>query len=303
MAACLAGLATARPEAAPTPPPEELRTFPTAEDAAAALVRACGADARGDLAAMFGAKALALIETSDEGENRLMRKRFATSCEDRLRLVQGEGGAMTLVVGEQEWPFPIPIVPSGGGWRFDAAAGVQELLDRRIGRNELDAIASLRAWLVAQAEYAASDHDGDRVREYAQRLVSTAGLQDGLYWPVPEGSVEPLSPLGPLVLAADPDYVETREPGMPWQGYRMRILTRQGRNAPGGPHSYVLNGNMVAGCALIAWPAEHGRTGVMTFLVSHHGTIYQRDMGPTTDKVVERITSFDPGRGWQEVQP
>jgi hypothetical protein len=285
-------------------PPAEAgpQRFPTPEAAVEALLAACPEEGTEALAAIFGSEHLEALTTSDPAEDRSNRMRFHAACQEGRRLREGPDGSRILLVGEDEWPFPIPLVRDAGGWRFDAAAGGQEIVKRRVARNELEAIAACRAYLTAQAEYASADRDGDGVREYAQRLVSSEGRRDGLYWRVDEGSGERPSPLGPLVLAADPAYVATRTPSSPWHGYRMKVLTRQGPHAPGGAHPYVLNGNMVAGCALVAWPAEPGRTGEKSFIVSHHGTLYERDLGPHAAELGEALEAFDPGPGWEPVR-
>ena len=201
---------------------------------------------------------------------------------------------MELIVGEEEWPFPILIVQEEEGWSFDTEDGIEEIVDRRIGRNELAAIAIARAYVDAQIEYARSDRDGDDVLEYAQRLASTPGERDGLYWEAE--SEEDLSPFGPLMQGAE-RYLETKEPGDPIKGYYFRILTRQGGNPPGGSHDYVINGNMIAGFALVAYPADYENSGVMTFVVSHRGKVHQKDLGEFSE-----MDEYDPDHTWTEVE-
>jgi Protein of unknown function (DUF2950) len=198
-----------------------------------------------------------------------------------------------LAIGESDWTLPIPIVKRGDSWRFDTRAGGDEIRTRRIGSNELAAIQAALAYYDAQKDYALVDRNGDGVLEYAQRVVSTPGKNDGLYWAALAG--EPDSPLGPL-------FGDDR-PGDDYHGYYFRILKAQGPNAPGGAYDYRINGRMVSGFALVAWPVKYGDTGVMTFMVSHDGKLYERDLGPGTDAAARAVTRFDPGPAWQAVSP
>jgi hypothetical protein len=194
-------------------------------------------------------------------------------------------------------------VKKDGGWYFDTDTGKDELLNRRIGTNELGTIQVLRAYVDAQREYASSDHDGDEVLEYAQRLVSSPGKEDGLYWPPAyDGD---MSPLGPLVAYAQeegysPELREEKEVERgPFHGYYFKILTRQGKHAPGGKYNYVVNGNMIGGFALVAWPAEYGDSGIMTFIVNQQGRVYQKDLGPATSKTAKKVREYDPDPTWK----
>lgn len=215
-----------------------------------------------------------------------------------LRLVADGPDRMTVILGRQAWPMPIPLVRSEQGWRFDTAAGLEEIIDRRIGRNELAAIGLARVYVEAQAAYASADRDDDEVLEYAQKLASTPGRRDGLYWePGDDGEASPLASFA----ARAAEYLGYRREGEPYRGYRFRILTGQGPNPPGGEYDYVINGNMIAGFALVAWPVDHGNSGVMTFVVSHQGRIFQKDLGPDTAKLAEAITRYDPDASWTEV--
>jgi hypothetical protein len=196
-----------------------------------------------------------------------------------------------LLLGDDLWPFPFPLVNAEGKWAFDTGAGLEEVVNRRIGENELQAIATARAYVDAQEEYRETDWDGDGVLEYARKLISTPGNYDGLYWPAAEGVPE--SPAGAFVDSAG------EEPsGQGYYGYRFRILEDQGENVAGGKYDYVINDNMIAGFALIAWPIEYDVTGVNTFVVSHHGAVYEKDLGPDTAAAVEKITTFDPDKSW-----
>jgi Protein of unknown function (DUF2950) len=215
-----------------------------------------------------------------------------------LRLVAEAPDRMTVILGRQAWPMPIPLVRGEQGWRFDTEAGLEEIIDRRIGRNELAAIEFARVYGDAQAAYASEDHDGDEVLEYAQQLASTPGQRDGLYWPPGDDGEE--SPLAAFAAKAA-EYLGYRQTGEPYRGYRFRILTAQGPNPPGGEYDYVINGNMIAGFALVAWPADHGNSGVMTFVLSHQGRLYQKDLGPETEAAAGAMTRYDPDASWTEV--
>jgi hypothetical protein len=208
-----------------------------------------------------------------------------------LRVEEIAPDRRALLLGEDLWPFPFPVVNAEGKWAFDTGAGLEEVVNRRVGENELQAIATARAYVDAQEEYRETDWDGDGVLEYARKLISTPGNYDGLYWPSAEGVPE--SPAGAFVDAAG------EEPsGQGYYGYRFRILESQGENVAGGKYDYVINDNMIAGFALIAWPIEYDVTGVNTFVVSHHETVYEKDLGPDTAAAAEKITTFDPDKSW-----
>jgi hypothetical protein len=204
------------------------------------------------------------------------------------------------VVGDQAWPVPIPIVKVGDRWRFATEQGIDELTNRRIGGNESNAIYVLRAYVAAQRAYAASDRDGDGVMQYARKLASAPGKKDGLYWPSDAAKGEEASPLGPLV-AESTAYFAGRKEGDPYRGYRFKILTQQGANAPGGAYNYIINGRMIAGFGMVAYPAVYGQSGVMTFIVNQAGKIYQRDLGKNGAATSAAMTTFNPGPGWKDV--
>jgi hypothetical protein len=203
-----------------------------------------------------------------------------------------------VLIGPDAWPFPIPLVRSGTDWRFHTAEGIEEIVNRRIGANELTTIAACRFYLAAQRQYASKIRDASGVRKFAQRLVSTSGKQDGLYWDPAVANGEE-SPFGPNIA----EFLRSgRKAGEPYHGYYYRILTRQGATVPGGRYSYVINGNMIAGFALVAFPAEYGNTGVMTFLVSHHGKVYQKDLGARTVEIAKAMQEYNPDATWTEAR-
>jgi hypothetical protein len=230
-------------------------------------------------------------------------KNFSTALAETNYLVRSSDKLVILEVGDDLWPFPVPIAKSGGGWYFDTETGKDELLNRRIGNNELATLPVMRAYVDAQREYATLDHDGDGVLEYAQRLVSSPGKEDGLYWP-PDLNGQ-LSPLGPLVAYAQAEGYspelredETEVERGPYHGYYFKILKRQGPHAPGGKYDYIINGNMIAGFALVAWPADYGNSGIMTFIVNQQGRVYQKDLGANTAKLVTKMDTYDPDPSW-----
>jgi hypothetical protein len=274
--------------------PQAQRIFETPEAAVEALLDAIERDDVDALLGVLGREHENAIVTPDWNAERDARRKIVEAAKQRQQLSRVDDGVMELIVGEQEWPFPIPIVQEEEGWGFDTAEGIDEIVDRRVGGNELAAIAVARAYVDAQIEYARWDRDGDDVLEYAQRLASTPGKRDGLYWEA--GSEQDLSPFGPLVQGAE-RYLETKQPGDPIKGYYFRILTGQGANPPGGRYDYVINGNMIAGFALVAYPADHGNSGVMTFVVNHRGKVHQKDLGEFTG-----MDEYDPDDSWTEVE-
>jgi hypothetical protein len=243
-----------------------------------------------------------MIASGDAAETAVVRAKAAEALA-AFRVLDSRGeDRRVLLMGVNAWPFPIPLVRKGGVWRFATEEGVEELINRRIGGNENNALVVLRAYLDAQREYASVDRDGDGVLQYARKLASTEGKQDGLYWPADPAKGEEESPLGPLV-AASSEYLKGHTKSDPFRGYHFRILTRQGKSAAGGAYNYVINGRMIAGFAMVAYPHDYGTTGVMSFIVSHNGKIYQKDLGENSAKLGAAMSSFDPGTGWKEVAP
>jgi Protein of unknown function (DUF2950) len=277
------------------PPTSAPQTFATAQQAVDALIAANRSNDVSALGHILGADASTLISSGDETQDKTDRARFVEAYETHHRLLATDAGKMTLLVGTKEWPLPIPLVRSNGAWSFDSPAGVKELLYRRIGSNELAAINVCRALYQAQRDYAATGHDGNPAGVYAQRFRSEPGTQNGLYWPVAEG--EPESPAGPLVADAEAAGYEQGK-RHPFHGYYFRILKAQGPNVRGGAKDYVVDGKMTGGFAILAYPVEYGASGIMTFLVSRYGTVFQKDLGDATAETARAMTAFDPDASW-----
>jgi hypothetical protein len=271
------------------------RAFGSPEAAIASLLDALAAQDDAAALEIFGAEHADELLGEDRDAAREEQARFVAAASRSLELRPDGEGRRIAYVGPRGVPFPIPIVFDGRAWGFATEEGVDELANRRIGGNELRTIDVMRAYVGAQTDYASEDRDADEVLEYAQHIRSSPGQQDGLYWPTAADQLP--SPVGPLLASA----VEARDVGDAYNGYHYRILARQGDNPPGGAYDYVINGNMIAGFALIAWPAEYDHFGVMTFLVSHQGKVYEKDLGPETAEVVAAIDAYDPDATWTEV--
>jgi len=284
--------APAAPAAAAATP---AKGFPSKEEAAKALIEACAKNDDDALKALFGSTSADLVQSGKDMEAEKDRAGFAKAAARKLTFEE-DGGKTVLVVGDEEWPCPVPLVKDGDVWRFDAETGRKEMLARRIGENELTAIQICKDYIEAQAAYASKDRDGDKVREFAQKLLSTTGQHDGLYWG--DATADDPSPFGAM-LSPYKDFMDGTG-AAPFKGYYWRILKQQGDKAPGGAHSYVINGNMIAGFALLGVPADYRKTGVMTFIVSNHGTVYQKDLGANTLELAKSITTFDPDETWDE---
>ena len=237
-----------------------------------------------------------IVESGDDVADAEMRQRFLSAYDARNSIRTEGNKKATLILGADDFPFPIPLVNGRTGWEFDTAAGRREVLYRRIGRNELDAIQTSLAFVDAQNEYAEKDRTGEGAGVYAQRVVSSPGKKDGLFW---RDDSDP-SPLGELMAQASAEGYKA-EQAEPYHGYYFRILRGQGSDAPGGAFNYVVKGKMIGGFALIAYPAEYGNSGVMTFMVNHAGTVYQKDLGDRTARIVARIILFDPDQTWKKV--
>jgi Protein of unknown function (DUF2950) len=277
-------------------------TYATPEAAVEALASALQADSDAAMLAIFGEEHRALIIQSDRAAASATRAKIFAAMQTLRVLNEPSPDRRVLLIGDEAWPVPIPIVRVGERWRFASEEGDQEIVNRRIGGNERHAMQVMRAYIDAQRTYATLDRNGDGVLEYAQKLASTPGKRDGLYWPADATKGEEESPFGPLI-AESSAYVVGHEPGDAYRGYHYRILTRQGKSAPGGAYSYLINGRLLGGFAMVAYPADYGRSGVMSFIVNHNGKVYERDLGPESAATGARMASFEPGGGWKEVKP
>ena len=292
-------LMVAVPLAAAAAPQE---TFATPEAAVDALMAALEADSDPAMVAIFGEEHKDLVLTSDRAASSATRAKILAAMQTLRVLQEPSEDRRVLLIGDEAWPMPIPIVRAGDRWRFATEEGKDELVNRRIGGNERNAIYVLRAYIDAQRAYAARDRDGDGVLQYAQKLASAPGKHDGLYWPADAPKGEEESPFGPLI-AESAAYLKGHTAGDAYRGYHFRILTRQGKSAPGGAYNYVINGRMIAGFAMVAYPADYGTSGVMTFIVSHNGNVYEKDLGKDSTAIDAKMSAFDPGAGWKPVAP
>jgi hypothetical protein len=273
------------------------QVFKTPEEAATALAAAIKSGTTRDVLKVLGRDGVEIMFSGDEVADREARERFVGAY-DAKHNVTVEGDKAILVVGADDFPLPVPLIRREADWTFDTAAGRLEVLYRRIGRNELDTIQTCLAYVDAQNEYAEKDRTGAGPGVYARRIVSSSGKKDGLYWPASDGDA---SPLGDLIAQASEEGYKAGARRTPYHGYYYRILTRQGPNAPGGVLNYVVRGKMIGGFALLAYPAEYGNSGVVTFLVNHAGTVYQKDLGDYTTSVADRMTWFNPDQTWKKV--
>jgi hypothetical protein len=276
--------------------------FASPDAAVAALVADLKSNDVHGLRAIFGPGSQALINSGDPVADKNGRARFVAAFEENHRIDRSEDTA-TLIVGKEDWPMPMPLKKEGTLWRFDTAAGERQILDRRIGRNELATIQTVLACVDAQRDYAQLMAERTGTEQYARHFLSRPGKLDGLYWPARAG--EPESPLGPLIAAARAQgYNVARHQGpTPYHGYFFKILTAQGGSAPGGAYDYIVKGRMIGGFGLVAWPARYGDSGVMTFIVNHNDVVYQKNLGPRTPRIARAMTRFDPDPSWQKVNP
>ena len=278
------------------------KTFASAEEAVKAAVAAARNDSDKELLAIFGAQAKDLLLSGDAVADKQRRAQFLKAYEEKNSLV-ADGDNQILVVGNNNWPFPIPLVKKGDGWVFDTDKGKEEILNRRIGQNELDAIQVSLAYVDAQREYAMKVRGKEGLLEYAQKFRSDSGKKNGLYWEAKAG--EEVSPLGPFAARAVKEgYGQNKstDKPTPYRGYYYRILTAQGKDAPGGAYSYLVKGKMIGGFALVAYPAEYGNSGVMTFIVNHDGKVYQKDLGEKTASAAAAMKEYNPDSSWAEVK-
>jgi hypothetical protein len=284
--------------------PAKQKTFATPEEAVKSAVAAAKNNDDKELMAIFGAQAKDLLFSGDAVADKQRRARFLAAYDEKNGIAT-EDESRIITVGKDAWPFPIPLVKKADSWMFDTEKGREEILNRRIGTNELNAIQAVLALLDAQREYAMKDRDGDKILEYSRRFRSEAGKKNGLYWEAKSG--EEQSPLGPLAAQAQGAGYSAQGTGAgqtaaPYHGYYFKILEGQGKNAPGGAYSYVVNGNMMGGFALVAFPAEYGNSGVMTFIMNHNGKVFQKDLGNNTTSVAKGMPVYNPDTTWTEVK-
>jgi hypothetical protein len=273
------------------------KSYPTPEEALSALVDAVKDGSKSKMKKVLGPDADEIIDSGDEVADAETRQRFLSAYDTKHSLSFEGNKKASIILGADDFPFPIPLIHNQAGWEFGTAAGRREILYRRIGRNELDAIQTCLAFVDAQNEYADKDRTGDGAGVYAQHIVSSPGKKDGLFW----RDDRDRSPLGELAAQAAEEGYKVGAERAPYHGYYYRILKGQGSNAPGGALNYVVKGKMIGGFALTAYPADYGSSGVMTFVVNHAGTVYQKDFGERTAIIAKRIYLFDPDQTWKKV--
>ena len=294
-----AALLAVAPTLVSAAPQAGARTFASPQEAAQALIDAAGHNDSAAMLRIFGPDGKDIVESGDPTEDKNGRAEFAKMAREKMQVEPDPGnpGRATLVVGPQDWPFPVPIVRQGGQWHFDSPAGRLEILARRIGRNEMTAIDVCRGYVEAQMEYAAADRESAGVLQYAQKIISTPGKKDGLYW---EGEAKNLVPKS-FADASAAMFAEGKKP-VPYHGYYFHILKGQGPDAEGGALDYVVKGKMIGGFALVAFPAEYGVSGVKTFMVNHRGVVYEKDLGSGTVMAARQMTRFNPDKTWKAIQ-
>ena len=275
------------------------QSFKSPEDAAEALASATKDNWPKGVISVLGPDAAEIVSSGDTVADQAMREKFLAAYQAKHQVTMLGDDKAAVIIGTEDFPYPIPLTRKGAAWRFDTAAGRLEILYRRIGRNELNAIQSCLAYVDAQNEYANKDRTGAGSATYAQRIVSRPGKKDGLYWPAAAGEEE--SPLGERVAHATTEGYSVEAGRIPFHGYYFKILTRQGPMAAGGEVDYIVRGNMIGGFALVAYPAEYGNSGVMTFVVNYAGIVFQKDLGDRTARIAERMTSFNPDQTWKKV--
>jgi len=271
------------------------QAFASPKEAVDALVSAAKAEDMNQLTRVFGPDAQAILYSGDPVADKQTRDKFLQKYNQMSRLVKEPDGSVDLYLGAENWPFPIPLVKKNAGWVFDTATGKKEILYRRVGRNEFDTIDTLQALVDAQREYASQPRDGGE-KQYAQKIMSDPGKHNGLYWPTAQG--QPPSPAGPLLAEAFSEGYRKQKGPTPFHGYIYRLLLTQGPNAPGGTRNYAVNGKLTGGFAILAYPAEYRNSGVMTFVVNQDGKIYQKNLGPGTEKIASGITTYNPDKTW-----
>jgi hypothetical protein len=280
-------------------PKDGQRTFATPQEVVQATIDAAEHNDTAALLQLFGPQGKDIVESGDPAQDKDLRAEFARSAHEKLQINEDPltPNRVTFTVGAQEWPFPVPLVRRDGRWQLDSAGGRLEILARRIGRNELNAMEVCRGYAEAQMEYAAAARDGDRVLKYAQKIVSTPGKQDGLYSDsVPDSLVS-----RPFAEAVAANLSAVGKKPEPYHGYYFRVLKSQGPDAAGGAFDYVVNGKMIGGFALVAWPAEYGVSGIRTLIINHDGVVYEKDLGVGTAMQARQMTRFNPDKSWRQV--
>jgi hypothetical protein len=277
------------------------KAFGSPEEAMKALADAVQTGDMKGMLAILGPEGEDIVSSGDQVADKNTGERFLKAYQETVYFVKEKEDRVAVIIGNDYWPFPIPIVKKGEGWVLDTKEGREEVLNRRLGRNELNAIEVCSAYVDAQREYAMTDRERDGIIQYAQKVLSDPYRRNGLYWEAGEG--ETPSPLGSFIAqAAAEGYTKKGDKPIPYFGYYYRILKGQGKSAPGGAYQYVINGHMVAGFALVAWPAEYNVSGVMTFIVNQNGTVYQKDLGPKTEEIAKAMTLYNPDRTWKRAQ-
>jgi len=276
------------------------KAFVSPPAAMQALVGALRAEDKQSLLAILGPEGEDILSSGDPVADKADRDRFLATYDDKVDFAPRENDQVEVILGHDNWPCPIPLVKGDQGWFFDTEAGKDEILSRRIGRNELDTIQVCEGYVEAQREYASADREQDGIIQYAQKVISDPNRRNGLYWEPAEGEVP--SPAGPFMARAAAEGYKRGDKPIPFHGYYYRILKAQGSNAPGGAYNYVINGHMVAGFALVAWPAEYGVSGIMTFVVNQNGIVYEKDLGPKTVKTAEAMPRYNPDETWKRAQ-
>jgi hypothetical protein len=279
---------------------QQQKAFASPQEAMQALVKALQAGDKESLQAILGPESEDILSSGDPVADQADRDRFLKAYGEKADFVAEGSDRVEVILGNDNWPLPIPLVKGSQGWFFDTAAGKEEILNRRIGRNELDTIQVCEGYVEAQREYASADREMDGIIQYAQKIISDPGRRNGLYWAPTEG--EPPSPAGPFMARAAAEGYKKSEKPTPFHGYYYRILKAQGAKAPGGAYNYVIHDHMVAGFALVAWPAEYGGSGIMTFVVNSNGIVYEKDLGPKTAKIAEAMTRYNPDETWKRAR-
>jgi hypothetical protein len=281
--------------------PDGAKAFSSPDDAVNAFIGAIRANDTPQLLAIMGPEGQDAVSSGDDVNDRNRRQKFLKLYDQKHSVTTEKADSATLIVGNNDWPFPIPIVRHGNAWAFDSEAGREEIINRRIGDNELSAIETCKAIGDAQRDFAVQTRGPDGIAQYARQFASDPGKHNGLYWPTAEG--EEASPLGELVVQAASEGYKRREGGpTPYHGYCFRILESQGPHAPDGALDYIVNGKMVLGFALVAYPADYGNSGIMTFIMGPDGVVYQKNLGESTEEVASKIKAFDPGEGWAKAE-